>query len=113
MFEIQSFIESGLKLIRQNTNAFDLNSLLLKPIQRVLKYPLLLQELIKNTDETHEDYQDLVRALKCMQDVASYINEIKRRHELSQSRHVTSHTIAQPLLAMMRLIFISLLYFII
>lgn len=37
----------------------------------------------KNTDESHDDHKDLVKALKCMQDVASYINEIKRRHELS------------------------------
>lgn len=81
--DVQDYIENGLKIIRQNTNAFDLSSLLLKPIQRVLKYPLLLQELIKNTEETHADYEDLVKALKCMQDVASYINEIKRRHELS------------------------------
>lgn len=47
MCEVQEYIENGLKVIRQSTNAFDLNSLLLKPIQRVLKYPLLLQELIK------------------------------------------------------------------
>lgn len=44
---------------------------------------LFLTFLLKNTEETHEDYEDLVKSLKCMQDVASYINEIKRRHELS------------------------------
>ena len=46
--EVQRFIQNGLNIIKQQTtSAFDLHSLLLKPIQRVLKYPLLLQELIK------------------------------------------------------------------
>jgi hypothetical protein len=45
--DIQEYLENGLNLIKKQINAFDLHSLLLKPIQRVLKYPLLLQELIK------------------------------------------------------------------
>lgn len=61
-----------------------MHSLLLKPIQRVLKYPLLLQELIKNTEVYHEDYENLNQALAAMQHVAMYINEIKRRRELSK-----------------------------
>ena len=48
MPEVQKFIQTGLTIIKQQTTSeFDLHSLLLKPIQRVLKYPLLLQELIK------------------------------------------------------------------
>ncbi len=83
--EIQKFIQNGMSIIKQQTTcAFDLNSLLLKPIQRVLKYPLLLQELIKNTEPQHEDFDDLNQALATMQHVASYINEIKRRRELSK-----------------------------
>ncbi|CAF0837962.1 unnamed protein product [Brachionus calyciflorus] len=80
--ELIRYIENGLNIIKQQVNTLDLQSLLLKPIQRVLKYPLLLQELIKNTESCHEDYQDLLEALKSMQNVATYINEIKRRHEL-------------------------------
>lgn len=81
--DIQEYIQNGLTIIKQKINVFDLHSLLLKPIQRVLKYPLLLQELIKFTDVNHIDYNDLQQALVCMQDVATYINEIKRRRELS------------------------------
>lgn len=33
--------------IRLKTNCFDLASMFIKPLQRVLKYPLLLQELLK------------------------------------------------------------------
>ena len=84
MAEVQSFIQNGLNIIKQQTvSAFDLHSLLLKPIQRVLKYPLLLHELIKYTETYHEDYDELIQALTCMQEVATYINEIKRRRELS------------------------------
>ena len=32
----------------------DLNSLLIKPIQRICKYPLLLKEILKNTEEGAE-----------------------------------------------------------
>jgi RhoGEF domain len=37
-----------------------INSFLIKPIQRLCKYPLLLRELIEHTPETHPDYQVLV-----------------------------------------------------
>lgn len=33
--------------MRQSTGVFDLGSVLIKPVQRILKYPLLLNELIK------------------------------------------------------------------
>jgi len=83
--EVQRFIQNGLNIIKQQTtSAFDLHSLLLKPIQRVLKYPLLLQELIKNTEPQHEDFEGLNQALATMQHVATYINEIKRRRELGE-----------------------------
>ena len=38
---------------------------------------------IKNTEVFHEDYENLNEALASMQQVATYINEIKRRRELS------------------------------
>jgi len=33
--------------MRQHMSVFDLGSILIKPVQRILKYPLLLNELIK------------------------------------------------------------------
>jgi hypothetical protein len=38
--------------------------------------------LLQNTEAYHEDYEDLIQSLACMQEVATYINEIKRRREL-------------------------------
>ncbi len=81
--ELRRFVERGLPLMRRHTaGAFDLPSLLLKPVQRVLKYPLLLRELLKNTEQASGDYEPLRQALAQMQRVAAYVNEIRRRREL-------------------------------
>jgi hypothetical protein len=53
---------------------FDLKSVLIKPVQRILKYPLLLQELLKNTSETHPDKVTLQQAIHVMNEVAQ-VNE--------------------------------------
>jgi hypothetical protein len=79
----------------------NLESLLITPVQRIPRYNLLLQvrqlsppfvaacdalrvivhsvhhvqDLIKNTDATHPDYDDLCKALALMKDVSQHINE--------------------------------------
>lgn len=78
---------------------------MIKPIQRILKYPLLLQQLRNLTDERSEEHQHLIgnyaaamtrgvmidrsiardllisEALKGMEKVAEHINEMQRIHE--------------------------------
>lgn len=49
-----------------NEGKFKLRDLLSVPMQRILKYHLFLSELIKNTPESHEDYQGLRSALDAM-----------------------------------------------
>lgn len=58
-----------------------LESYLIKPIQRILKYPLLLQQLKNLTDPYVEEHQHLIEALKGMEKVAEHINEMQRIHE--------------------------------
>ncbi|KAB0802276.1 hypothetical protein PPYR_04462 [Photinus pyralis] len=58
-----------------------LESYLIKPIQRILKYPLLLQQLRNLTDTSTDEHQHLVEALKGMEKVAEHINEMQRIHE--------------------------------
>ncbi|KAG6451854.1 hypothetical protein O3G_MSEX007351 [Manduca sexta] len=58
-----------------------LESYLIKPIQRILKYPLLLQQLRNLTDVNSEEHLHLVEALKGMEKVAEHINEMQRIHE--------------------------------
>ncbi|XP_034745750.1 T-lymphoma invasion and metastasis-inducing protein 1-like isoform X2 [Etheostoma cragini] len=58
-----------------------LESYLIKPIQRVLKYPLLLKELYSLTDPDSEEHYHLDVAIKTMNKVASHINEMQKLHE--------------------------------
>ncbi|XP_064856670.1 rho guanine nucleotide exchange factor TIAM1-like [Oncorhynchus nerka] len=58
-----------------------LESYLIKPIQRVLKYPLLLRELYSLTDPDSEEHYHLNVAMKAMNKVASHINEMQKVHE--------------------------------
>ena len=72
---------------RSKVNTFDLGSFLIKPVQRILKYPLLLQELLKLTDIPQNsgekgEHTDLISAVKVIQEVANDINEDKRRKDL-------------------------------
>ena len=58
-----------------------LESYLIKPIQRILKYPLLLQQLKNVAPPNSEEQQHLVDALIGMERVAEHINEMQRIHE--------------------------------
>ncbi|XP_056623597.1 rho guanine nucleotide exchange factor TIAM2 isoform X2 [Triplophysa dalaica] len=58
-----------------------LESYLIKPVQRVLKYPLLLRELVSLTDIDSEEHYHLTEALKEMEKVASHINEMQKIYE--------------------------------
>jgi RhoGEF domain len=70
------------QLSRGKTNAWDLGSLICKPVQRVLKYPLLLEAILSSSHHQHPDRPNLQLALTRMLDIAAEINESKRRHEL-------------------------------
>lgn len=41
------FLQAGVERMQRETNCFDLPSVLIRPVQRILKYPLLLNELNK------------------------------------------------------------------
>ncbi|KAM9320988.1 proto-oncogene vav [Gastrophryne carolinensis] len=65
---------------RANNGRFTLRDLLMVPMQRVLKYHLLLQELVKHTTEATEK-ENLKQALDAMRDLAQCVNEVKRDNE--------------------------------
>uniref|UniRef100_A0A8C0H0M8 Vav guanine nucleotide exchange factor 3 n=1 Tax=Chelonoidis abingdonii TaxID=106734 RepID=A0A8C0H0M8_CHEAB len=65
---------------RANNGKFTLRDLLVVPMQRVLKYHLLLQELVKHTIDPMEK-ENLKLALDAMKDLAQYVNEVKRDNE--------------------------------
>ncbi|XP_048852880.1 rho guanine nucleotide exchange factor TIAM2-like isoform X2 [Brienomyrus brachyistius] len=58
-----------------------LESYLIKPVQRVLRYPLLLRELVSLTEAGSQEHLHLSEALKAMEKVASHINEMQKIYE--------------------------------
>ncbi|XP_071502543.1 protein still life, isoforms C/SIF type 2-like [Diadema antillarum] len=58
-----------------------LASYLIKPIQRVLKYPLLLSEMRHHLDRESYEHYHLSESLKGMNRVAEHINDMMRIHE--------------------------------
>ncbi|KAJ3259155.1 Rho guanine nucleotide exchange factor 4 [Boothiomyces macroporosus] len=75
--EIKSFLEEVYRnpMIRQ----LDLPGFLLKPIQRICKYPLLIREMIKNTPPDHSDLISINKAMERMQNCVATINECARK----------------------------------
>lgn len=61
------------------TTAWDLDSLLVKPVQRILKYPLLLNELLAATPTDHPDHAQLLNARTEVTNVSIRINDMKKR----------------------------------
>ncbi|XP_059494191.1 guanine nucleotide exchange factor VAV2 isoform X4 [Stegostoma tigrinum] len=76
--EIRSKIEEC--TLKVQDGKFKLQDLLVVPMQRVLKYHLLLKELLSHSSDRPEK-QQLKEALEAMQDLAMYINEVKRDNE--------------------------------
>lgn len=70
--------------LRGKSNLLDMGSLLIKPVQRIMKYPLLLAELWKTTPEDHPDHQPVQEALATAKIINLNINEFKRRKDIGE-----------------------------
>lgn len=77
-----AFLRECDDLSRQHTTAWDLPSLLIKPVQRILKYPLFLHSMIECTEPHDPEYAPLQMALRQMEGVANRINESKKRMDI-------------------------------
>ncbi|KAL7876740.1 hypothetical protein AOLI_G00117030 [Acnodon oligacanthus] len=49
--------------------------------QRITKYPVLVERLIKNTEAGTEEYEDLVAALECIKETISQVDEQVHQYE--------------------------------
>ena len=58
---------------RELTHVLDLSSYLLKPVQRIMKYHLILEKLLKYSPQ--RKHPDLTRALEIMERVPRYAND--------------------------------------
>ncbi|XP_069947710.1 dynamin-binding protein-like isoform X2 [Cherax quadricarinatus] len=70
------------ELQQHKIQLMDMRSVLIKPVQRVLKYPLFLDRLVSETPHAHPDYVDLLEAKSKMANVAKEINDYTKRLDL-------------------------------
>ncbi|XP_048167075.1 dynamin-binding protein isoform X2 [Corvus hawaiiensis] len=80
--KMQKLLLDLLDSLRGCTNYINLGSFLIKPVQRVMRYPLLLMELLSATPEAHPDRAPLTAAVLAVKEINVNINEYKRRKDL-------------------------------
>ena len=61
-----------------------LSSFLLKPMQRITKYPLLIKQILKYTPADHPDYQNVKDAFEKAEELCVQVNEGVREKENSE-----------------------------
>ncbi|KAI8912177.1 Dbl homology domain-containing protein [Powellomyces hirtus] len=75
----QAFMKEAVKL--KETGRQQLKDFMILPVQRTARYHLLLKDLKKRTDDTHPDSPELQTAWEAMSELASSVNEKKRKEE--------------------------------
>ncbi|XP_053445107.1 intersectin-2 isoform X1 [Nycticebus coucang] len=80
-----------------------LSSFLLKPMQRITRYPLLIRSILENTPENHIDHSSLKLALERAEELCSQVNEGVREKENSDrlewiQAHVQCEGLAEQLI---------------
>eukprot|EP00049_Salpingoeca_infusionum_P022809 m.8887 g.8887 ORF g.8887 m.8887 type:complete len:1061 (-) comp5406_c0_seq1:39-3221(-) len=87
----REFADKLAAMQRKSQQRFELKDLLSVPMQRVLRYPLLIRELVKLTPPESPSAPLLELAHESTQDVAKFLNEAKRDQEnLELIRHLQS-----------------------
>jgi len=66
---------------RPECRKLDLEAFLIKPLQRLCKYPLLLKELLKNTGSDHPEFEVLHQARTEISEIVTKVNERVRQVE--------------------------------
>nr|XP_045007248.1 intersectin-2 isoform X2 [Jaculus jaculus] len=79
-----------------------LSSFLLKPMQRITRYPLIIRNILENTPQSHVDHCSLKLALERAEELCSQVNEGVREKENSDrlewiQAHVQCEGLAEQL----------------
>ncbi|KAL6047887.1 histone H3 domain-containing protein, partial [Balamuthia mandrillaris] len=75
------------------TRGIELNAYLIKPVQRICKYPLLIRELQKHTPEDHPDRQPLHEAEKLICHIVGYVNDGSRTAQQQRMTITVNHLV--------------------
>lgn len=88
--EINRLVQSNINfkdLINKGYEKINLVDLLSIPSQRILKYHLIIKELLKSCHDKPEEVKEVKKALETMEDLGVYINEVKRDYENINNIH--------------------------
>ncbi|KAM9693467.1 rho guanine nucleotide exchange factor 37 isoform 1-T2 [Trichechus inunguis] len=96
--ELQREIQGIIEAVVPQAGSSGLDFILVTPLQRITKYPLLLQKILENTPLEANAYPLLQRATSALQDVNANINEYKMRKEVaSKYTRVEQRTLRERL----------------
>ncbi|CAF0815781.1 unnamed protein product [Rotaria sordida] len=73
--DLNEQFRSYLQIFQNKTGGLSLNGFLTKPIQRVTRYPLLIEKILKYTIINHPDYQYIQQAYECARQLNERINK--------------------------------------
>ncbi|KAI0418048.1 hypothetical protein F5X98DRAFT_126468 [Xylaria grammica] len=79
---VQVWLNECNEVARELTRAWNLDSLLIKPMQRITKYPNLLIQLLHETPADHPDRSSLEAAKSALENSIEEINKTKKNFEL-------------------------------
>jgi hypothetical protein len=71
--------------LREVQGGLDLASYMVMPVQRLPRYRMLLEELIRKTSPDHDDYTDLTAGLNIIKDVTTAVNEAASEDRSSEA----------------------------
>ncbi|KYO49098.1 rho guanine nucleotide exchange factor 17 isoform B [Alligator mississippiensis] len=75
--------------MRENKEKQALSDLMIKPVQRIPRYELLVKDLLKHTPEDHPDYPFLIDAQRNIKQVAERINKgMKSAEEVERNARI-------------------------
>jgi hypothetical protein len=83
-----------LKMFQNQTGGLSLNGFLTKPIQRVTRYPLLIEKILKHTPIDHPDYESVQQAFESARQLNERINkQISEQENRSRLDWLQQHVI--------------------
>lgn len=81
-------------LFQSENGGLSLNGFLTKPIQRVTRYPLLIEKVLKHTSTNHSDYPFVQQAFECARQLTDRINkQIAEQENCSRLDWLQQHVI--------------------
>ena len=67
--------------VRAELRGLSLFDFIIKPMQRICKYPLLLKEIVAHTSPSHSDFDNLQKALVSLETVTLSVNNGRKQFE--------------------------------